>query len=157
MAPIWKSYIEPGKTNAILYVVDTSSPETLGASTIHLIDLLSHSSIANITPVLIVFRLVNIYMQCMKSILMNITLLNTARVVNQNLYFTCFSKTDLKGSRTLAEVRNVMRINHLLSTGVNSQLITLVNFNVVTKENVETVFDWCMQFVIPAPVTEPAQ
>ena len=60
MAPIWKSYIEPGKTNAILYVVDTSSPETLGASTIHLIDLLSHSSIANITPVLIVFRLVKI-------------------------------------------------------------------------------------------------
>ena len=56
MAPIWKSYIEPGKTNAILYVVDTSSPETLGASTIHLIDLLSHSSIANTTPVLIVFR-----------------------------------------------------------------------------------------------------
>ena len=68
-----------------------------------------------------------------------------------------FSKTDLKGSRTLAEVRNVMRINHLLSTGVNSQLITLVNFNVVTRENVEQVFDWCMQFVIPAPVTEPAQ
>ena len=69
MAPIWKSYIEPGKTNAILYVVDTSSPETLGASTIHLIDLLSHSSIANITPVLIVFRLVNIYTLCIKSIL----------------------------------------------------------------------------------------
>ena len=58
MAPIWSSYIEPGKTNAILYVVDTSSPETLGSSTIHLLDLLSHSSIANITPVLIVFRFV---------------------------------------------------------------------------------------------------
>ena len=70
MAPIWKSYIEPGKTNAILYVVDTSSPETLGASTIHLIDLLSHSSIANITPVLIVFRLVEIYIQCRKLVLM---------------------------------------------------------------------------------------
>ena len=74
-----------------------------------------------------------------------------------NLIFYIFSKTDLKGSRSLAEVRNVMRINHLLSTSVNSQLITLVNFNVVTKENVEKVFDWCMQFVIPAPVTEPAQ
>lgn len=58
MAPIWQSYIEPGKTNAILYVVDASSPETLGASTIHLIELLSHNSIANITPVLIVFRFV---------------------------------------------------------------------------------------------------
>ena len=71
MAPIWKSYIEPGKTNAILYVVDTSSPETLGASTIHLIDLLSHSSIANITPVLIVFRLVKIHMQYIRSLNIN--------------------------------------------------------------------------------------
>ena len=87
MAPIWKSYIEPGKTNAILYVVDTSSPETLGASTIHLIDLLSHSSIANITPVLIVFRLVNIYVQCIK-----LVLINNVRIINQNLYFTFLAK-----------------------------------------------------------------
>ena len=56
MAPIWQSYVEPGKTNAILYVVDASSPETLGTSTIHLIELLNHTSIANITPILIVFR-----------------------------------------------------------------------------------------------------
>ena len=90
MAPIWKSYIEPGKTNAILYVVDTSSPETLGASTIHLIDLLSHSSIANITPVLIVFRLVKIYIQCIKLIL--IIILNSVRIKNQNLCFTFLAK-----------------------------------------------------------------
>ena len=88
MAPIWKSYIEPGKTNAILYVVDTSSPETLGASTIHLIDLLSHSSIANITPVLIVFRLVKIYMQCIKLVLF----LNTVCLINRALYFTFLAK-----------------------------------------------------------------
>ena len=91
MAPIWKSYIEPGKTNAILYVVDTSSPETLGASTIHLIDLLSHSSIANITPVLIVFRLVKIYIQCITLILIT-SLLNTVRIINENLYFTFLAK-----------------------------------------------------------------
>ena len=91
MAPIWKSYIEPGKTNAILYVVDTSSPETLGASTIHLIDLLSHSSIANITPVLIVFRLVKIYVQCIKLGLIT-SLLNTVRIINQILYFTFLAK-----------------------------------------------------------------
>ena len=58
MAPIWQSYIEPGKTNAILYVVDASSPETLGTSTIHLLELLNHTSVANITPILIVFRFV---------------------------------------------------------------------------------------------------
>ena len=58
MAPIWQSYIEPGKTNAILYVVDASSPETLGTSTIHLLELLNHTSVANITPILIVFRFI---------------------------------------------------------------------------------------------------
>ena len=68
-----------------------------------------------------------------------------------------YSKTDLKSSRTLAEVKNVMRIDHLLSTGMNSQLITLVEFDVVTKQNIDKVVDWCMQFIIPVPVTEPAQ
>ena len=67
------------------------------------------------------------------------------------------SKTDLKSSRTLAEVKNVMRVDHLLSTGMNSQLITLVEFDVVTKKNIDKVVDWCMQFIIPVPVTEPAQ
>ena len=56
MAPIWNSYIQSGKTKAILYVVDTSSPESLGASTIQLIELLGHTSVANTTPVMIVFR-----------------------------------------------------------------------------------------------------
>ena len=68
MAPIWQSYVEPGKTNAILYVVDASSPETLGTSTIHLIELLNHTSIANITPILIVFRLV-VLSYCPSSVL----------------------------------------------------------------------------------------
>ena len=40
MAPLWHSYIESGRTRAVLYVVDASSPETVGASTIHLVELL---------------------------------------------------------------------------------------------------------------------
>ena len=72
------------------------------------------------------------------------------------LIFHC-SKTDLRSSRTLAEVKNVMRIDHLLSTGMNSQLITLVEFDVVSKQNIDKVVDWCMQFIIPVPVAEPAQ
>ena len=55
MAPIWNSYVEPAKTNAILYVVDSSSPETIGASTIQLLELLHHSAVENSLPVMIVF------------------------------------------------------------------------------------------------------
>ncbi len=61
MAPLWHSYIEPGllrqlsysvalflncfftptaKTRGVLYVVDASCPETIGAATIYLIELL---------------------------------------------------------------------------------------------------------------------
>lgn len=40
MAPLWHTFVEPGKTKAILYVVDASSPETVGAATIYLIELL---------------------------------------------------------------------------------------------------------------------
>ena len=80
----------------------------------------------------------------------------TSVLANFN-YFLTYSKTDLRSSRTLAEVKNVMRIDHLLSTGMNSQLITLVEFDVVTKQNIDKVVDWCMQFIIPVPVAEPAQ
>ena len=40
MAPLWHTFVEPGKTKALLYVVDASSPETIGISTIHLTELL---------------------------------------------------------------------------------------------------------------------
>ena len=153
MAPIWQSYIEPGKTNAILYVVDASSPETLGTSTIHLIELLNHTSIANITPILIVFRF---DVLCYGALFLNSQFYSHYHK-SSIFFFSKSSKTDLKGSRTLAEVKNVMRVDHLLSTGMNSQLITLVEFDVVTKKNIDKVVDWCMQFIIPVPVTEPAQ
>ena len=54
MAPIWSSFVEPGKTHAILYVVDASSPETIAAATIHLVELLAHPSLDGIS-VMIVF------------------------------------------------------------------------------------------------------
>ena len=30
MAPIWSSFVESGRISAVLYVVDSSSPETIG-------------------------------------------------------------------------------------------------------------------------------
>lgn len=54
MAPIWASFIESGKTKAVLYVVDASSPETIGASTVQLVELLSHPSLES-SSVMIVF------------------------------------------------------------------------------------------------------
>ncbi len=54
MAPIWSSFVEPGKTKAVLYVVDTSSPETIGASTVQFVELLNHPSLENVS-VMIVF------------------------------------------------------------------------------------------------------
>jgi hypothetical protein len=89
MAPIWQSYIEPGKTNAILYVVDASSPETLGASTIHLIELLSHNSIANITPVLIVFRFVLLSIHSRLSTRKDIYIIGLK--INRKIMFCSFS------------------------------------------------------------------
>ena len=40
MAPLWHTFVEPGKTRALLYVVDASSPETVGIATIHLVEML---------------------------------------------------------------------------------------------------------------------
>jgi hypothetical protein len=45
MAPLWHTFIEPGKTRALLYVVNASSPETVGAATIHLIELLNQPGV----------------------------------------------------------------------------------------------------------------
>ena len=57
MAPIWSSYLEKNRTSAMLYVVDASSPEKVGAATIHLIDILEHSrAVVPGLPLMIVFR-----------------------------------------------------------------------------------------------------
>lgn len=54
MAPIWSSFVEPGKTRAVLYVVDSSSPETIGSATVHFVELLGHPSLEGVS-VMIVF------------------------------------------------------------------------------------------------------
>ena len=54
MAPIWSSFVEPGKTRGVLYVVDASSPETIGAATVHFVELLGHPSLEGVS-VMIVF------------------------------------------------------------------------------------------------------
>lgn len=57
MAPIWSSFVESGKTKAVLYVVDTSSPETIAASTVQLVELLSHPSLESISVLLVFSKL----------------------------------------------------------------------------------------------------
>ena len=49
----------------------------------------------------------------------------------------------------MAEVRNIMRIDHILSTGINAQLIKSATFNCITKDNLDQLYDWCMQFLMP--------
>merc|ERR1712045_303034 len=53
MAPLWKNMIESGKTQ-IIYCVDASSPERIGAATINLVELL-HQPALQSAPVLILF------------------------------------------------------------------------------------------------------
>ena len=54
MAPLWPSYIESGKTKGVLYVVDASRPETIGAATIYLIELLNQPGLES-SQIMIVF------------------------------------------------------------------------------------------------------
>merc|ERR1711997_546191 len=54
MAQIWSSFVEPGRTKAVLYVVDSSAPEAIGQSTINLVELLCHQKLDGVR-VLIVF------------------------------------------------------------------------------------------------------
>ena len=114
MAPIWSSYVEKNRTSAIMFLVDSSSPEIVGAATIHLIEVLNHSihRCNAALPVMIVF-----------------------------------TKSDLKSARSLMEVQYLMRLDHILRQGM--QMIEHVPFNVVTKQNLDTIHDWCMQFVSP--------
>ena len=114
MAPIWSSYVEKNRTSAIMFLVDSSSPEIVGAATIHLIEVLNHSihRCNAALPVMIVF-----------------------------------TKSDLKSARSLMEVQYLMRLDHILRQEM--QMIEHVPFNVVTKQNLDTIHDWCMQFVSP--------
>ena len=58
-----------------------------------------------------------------------------------------FSKSDLKSARNLMEIQYLMRLDTILRQGM--QMIQHVSFNVVTKENMDTIHEWCMQFVSP--------
>ena len=58
-----------------------------------------------------------------------------------------FSKSDLKSARNLMEIQYLMRLDTILRQGM--QMIQHVTFNVVTKENIDTIIEWCMQFVSP--------
>ena len=113
MAPIWSSYVEPGRTNAIMYVVDASCPEKIATATIHLVELLNHGAMANTAPVMIIF-----------------------------------SKSDLKSARSVTEIQYLMRLDHILRQGLNVQLIEHTTFNVVTKENMDKIYEWCMKFTV---------
>ena len=64
------------------------------------------------------------------------------------------SKSDLKSARSLMEVQYLMRLDLILRQA-GMQPIQHVSFNVVTKENMDKIHDWCMQFISPnvAPPT----
>ena len=55
-----------------------------------------------------------------------------------------FTKTDLKAVRSLRELQNVMRLDQIVSSC--KQAIIHTTFNIETKENIQTVYDWCFQF-----------
>lgn len=55
MAPIWSSFVEVGRVLAVMFVLDASSPESVGASAIHLVELLDHAAVRDTLPVLLVF------------------------------------------------------------------------------------------------------
>ena len=111
MAPIWSSFVEPGKTRAILYVVDTSSPETISEATIHLVELLAHPSLDGISVMVV------------------------------------FSKADMRSSRQLHEMKNLMRLDQII-LGCN-QDIQEVTFDVSKRDTSGQIFDWCMKFQSP--------
>ena len=122
MAPIWGSYVEKGRTSAILFVVDSSCPECIGSATIHLVNILDHVLTRNSAPLPVMI---------------------------------VFSKTDLKSARSLMEIQYLMRLESILSLQGGLQMIQHVPFNVVTKDNVETILDWCMQFATLNNVAQP--
>ena len=91
MAPIWSSFVESGRVSAVMYVVDASSPETIGTATIHLVELLAHPSLDG-TSVLIVFSKADLQsprnMQELKSI---IRFDNIVSMTNQDVQSMTFN------------------------------------------------------------------
>ena len=55
-----------------------------------------------------------------------------------------FTKTDLKAVRSLRELQSVMRLDHIVASC--KQSIAHTTFNTETKENVQSVYEWCFKF-----------
>lgn len=55
LAPIWHSYVESGAMKGILYLVDASNPETIGASTLYMIELIGGQPVTANLEVMVVF------------------------------------------------------------------------------------------------------
>ena len=60
-----------------------------------------------------------------------------------------FSKSDMNSARNMAEMQYLMRLDQILRQGINIQLVQHTTFNVVTQENMDKIYSWCMQFVVP--------
>ena len=96
--------------SGIMFVVDSSCPEHIGAATIHLVELLNYPGIdTSTTSVLVIF-----------------------------------TKTDVKSTRTVSELKAIMRLEHISSNC--GKPIQHKTFNQDTKDNLNDIFDWCMQF-----------
>ncbi|XP_059090595.1 ADP-ribosylation factor-like protein 16 [Tigriopus californicus] len=55
LAPLWHSYVESGNIKGILFLVDASSPETIGASTLYIIELIGSQPATVNLDVMVVF------------------------------------------------------------------------------------------------------
>ena len=66
-----------------------------------------------------------------------------------------FTKTDLKSSRSLSELKSLMRMDRIRADAAASRprprplTLTEVTFSMVTKENVAEIYAWAMQFAAP--------
>lgn len=92
LAPLWHTYIEPGRTKAILYTVDSSSPECIGAATIHLVDLIHRPGVVDSAHILIVFTKTDMPSSRSLSELMSLMRLSQiASVSRQNVNHVTFN------------------------------------------------------------------
>ena len=71
-------------------------------------------------------------------------LVNT-RFLSQNAHvMIVFTKTDLKSVRSIRELQYMMRLDQIMSSC--KQVITHTDFNIETKDNIQSVYDWCFKF-----------
>ena len=57
-----------------------------------------------------------------------------------------FSKMDKTASRNQIELKNLMRLEHIIDSGNHE--VTEITFNIQKQDNITQIFDWLMGFKI---------